>query len=190
MACPGPRRRAFATIGAMLRLLAAALSLGLAAPSSASAELVLKAVSWQIPTRPGEKPRGFKAIERWIQPASAKLASKPRVVVTVVNRGPKAAEGAVLRYSIVAKMARVAETGKEGVWTVPFYLNERRVARVGPNQVKDIPLNDLVLDVFLKKSFRAGYWPSTLNIQVMVEPRSGEGLDQRIMEQQLPVVAK
>ena len=173
----------------MFRVLAAALFLCLAG-APASAELVLRAVSWQLPSKPGVRPRGFKAIERWIQPASSKLGLKPRVVVTVANRGPKAAEGAVLRYALEARMTRVSEESQEGTWTVPFYLNERRVARVGPNQVKEIPLNDLVLDVFLKKSFRAGYWPTALKIHVMVEPRSGEGLDQRLMVQQLPVVAK
>ena len=174
----------------MLRAFLAALALGVASPVTVSAELLLRSVAWQLPSPPGARPRGFRAIERWIQPSSAKLRSTPRVVVTVVNRGPSAAEGTVLRYAIAARMARAGDTGVEGVWAVPFYLNERRVARVGANQVKEIPLNDLVLDVFLKKSFRAGYWPDALKIQVMVEPRAGESLEQRILEATLPVVAK
>lgn len=171
-----------------MRLLPALVVLILAAPPPASAELVLRAVGWQLPSPRGAQPRGYRAIARWIQPPAARVAAKPRVVVTVVNRGPKAAEGAVLRYVVSARQFKIGEIGREGVWTVPFYLAERRVARVGANQVKEVPINDLVLDVFLKKAFRAGYWPDALRIQVMVEPRTGEGLEQRILEQTLPVV--
>lgn len=174
----------------MFRRLAAFGLLFLILPGGASAELVLRGISWQAPSPAGTKPRGFRPIERWVQPAAAKLGGRPRAVVTVANRGPKAAEGAVLRYAVAARMAKVGAEGKEGVWTVPFFLNERRVSRVGANQTREIPLNDLVLDVFLKKSFRAGYWPDALRIQVMVEPRNGEGLEQRILEDTLPVVAK
>lgn len=169
---------------------AVAMFFALVFPTSASAELVLRSVTWQLPSAPGASPRGFRPIERWVQPASTKLSGKPRAVITVMNRGPKPAEGAVLRYAITARMGPVGQTGREGVWTVPFYLNERRVPRVGANQVRDIPLNDLVLEVFLKKSFRAGHWPDALKIQVMVEPRRGEGLEQRILEQILPIVPK
>lgn len=172
------------------RIVAASIFFAFALPVSASAELVLRSVAWQLPSAPGSKPRGYRPIERWVQPASAKLPGRPRAVITVMNRGPKPAEGAVLRYAISARMGPVGQADHEGVWTVPFYLNERRVPRVGANQVREIPLNDLVLEVFLKKSFRAGYWPDALKIQVMVEPRSGEGLEQRILEQILPVVLK
>lgn len=157
---------------------------------AASAELVLRGIVWQAPTPPGAKARGFSPIERWVQPAAAKLARRPRAVITVANRGPKAAEGAVLRYAVAARMAKVGEEGKEGTWTVPFYLASVRVPRVGANQTKEVPLKDLVLDVFLKKSFRSGYWPDALKIQVMVEPRNGEGLEQRVLENILPVAAK
>lgn len=170
------------------------LALGLlvlaSAASPASAELVLRGISWQAPTPPGAKARGFTAIERWIQPAAAKLLRRPRAVITVANRGPKAAEGVVLRYAVTARMSKVGEEGKEGTWTVPFFLASVRVPRVGANQTKEVPLKDLVLDVFLKKSFRSGYWPDALKIQVMVEPRNGEGLEQRILENILPVAAK
>ncbi|MBI4425400.1 MAG: hypothetical protein HY554_16845 [Elusimicrobia bacterium] len=168
-------------------LIGAVLLAGLAGP--ACAEVVLRAVSWQLVSGAGSKPRGFKPIERWIQPPSGRLGAKPRALVTVVNRGPKPAEGVVLRYAVSARMTRVG-SASEGVWTVPFFLNERRVPRVGPNQVKEVPLNDLVLAVFLKKSFRSGYWPDAFKIQVMVEPRAGEELAQRVMEQTLPVVAR
>ncbi|MBI5200063.1 MAG: hypothetical protein HY925_00625 [Elusimicrobia bacterium] len=172
----------------MRRLRWALCVLALVSPVSASAELVLRSVAWQLPSPKGAQPRGYQTVERWIQPPSAKVPARPRVVVTVVNRGPKAAEGAVLRYAIAARQAKIGQTGGEGTWTVPFYLAERRVARIGANQVKEVPINDLVLDVFLKKTFRAGYWPDALRIQVMVEPRTGEGLEQRILEQTLPVV--
>ena len=172
----------------MRRILRALWVLALVSPLPASAELVLRSVSWQLPSAKGASRRGYQPIERWIQPPSAKVVSRPRVMVTVVNRGPKPAEGAVLRYAIAARQFKIGQTGGEGTWTVPFYLAERRVARVGANEVKEVPINDLVIDVFLKKAFRAGYWPDALRIQVMVEPRSGEGLEQRILEATLPVV--
>ena len=111
-------------------------------------------------------------------------------MVTVENRGPSAVDGMVLRYALSARLVKAGTEGQPGVWTVPFYLNERRVPRVRAGQVKEIPLNDLVLDVFLKKVYRAGYWPDALRIEVMVEPRAGEGLEQRMLEGTLPVVPK
>lgn len=160
--------------------------LALAAPSSA--ELILRSVSWQLPAAPGVRPRGFKPIERWIQPPAANVASKPRAVVTVTNRGPKAADGVVLRYTLSARQARIDQPAREGIWTVPFYLSERRLSRVKPNATIDVPINDLVLGPFLKKCYRAGYWPDALKIHIMVEPRSGEGLEQRLLDETLPVV--
>ena len=172
----------------MRRIVAALIGLALCMPSLVSAELVLRSVAWQLPAPSGAQPRGYRPIERWIQPPIARVPSKPRVVVTVANRGPKAAEGAVLRFVVTARQAKIGATSGEGVWTVPFYLSERRVARVKANETKEVPINDPFLDVFLKKTFRAGYWPDALRIQVMVEPRNGEGLEQRILEQTLPVV--
>lgn len=170
--------------------LAAAVLLAVTMPAGVSAELVLRAVSWQLPTLRGVRPKGFETVNVWRQPAAVAVARKPRVMVTVANRGPKGADGTVLRYTVAGRMTRVGEAGREGTWTLPFYLSERRVAHVGANQVKDIPINDLVLDVFLKKSFRAGYWPDALKFQVMVEPRSGERLEQRILESTLIVAPK
>ena len=166
------------------------LSLLFAAP--VSAELVLKSVSWQMPAAGGSpgRPRAFKPIERWVQPPAARLAARPRALVTVANRGASAVDGIVLRYALSARIVKTGENTQAGVWTVPFYLNERRVPRVGSGQDKEIPLNDLVLDVFLKRTYRAGCWPDALKIQVMVEPRAGEGLEQRMLEEILPVVPK
>ena len=168
------------------------LAFAFLAAAPASAELVIRDVTWQLAPGRAEagKPRGFKPIERWVQPPTARLSAKPRALITVANRGPNAVDGMVLRYALSARLVKTTGPVAAGVWAVPFYLNERRVPRVGPNQVKEIPLNDLVLDVFLKKSYRAGYWPDALKIQVMVEPRAGEGLEQRILEDTLPVTEK
>jgi len=170
----------------VVALLCAALTVGAGA---ASAELGVKEVQWQIPAPAKGGRKTFQSLEKWVQAPTARPGVKPRALVTLVNRGPKPAEGLVLCYAVAARLVKIGEPQKEGVWTVPFWREERRVPWVNANQTKDVPLDQMVLDIFLKRTFRAGYWPDALRIQVMVEPREGNGPLQGVTERVLPVAS-
>ena len=162
----------------------------LSAPRGAAAEVLLKSIVWHTASTAKGDSRAYTPVERWVLPPGPRLPAKARALVTIVNRGPKAAEAVVLRYAVTARLVKLGEEGKEGVWTVPFWLEERRVSRVKPNQAKDVPIDHMLLEMFLKKAYRAGYWIDGLKIHVMVEPRAGEGFAQRILEQVLPVAVR
>lgn len=187
----------------MLRLPGAGALAGvavmLAAP--ARADVILKDIRWHLPRvaaagapKPSKKERLLRAgravyaeAGSWVHPPGPRLQLKPRAVITLANRGPRPAEGVLLLYAVSARLSKVAEPGREGVWSVPFWTEERRVTRMKPNQTRDIPIDNMGLAVFLRKMFQAGLWPDAVKIQVMVEPKNGEGLEQRVLERTLPV---
>lgn len=170
----------------MRRPLAALLLL---MPLSCRGEVILKEIRWELAqngTRPG-RPRKFDPIERWSQPPTARLARKPRAVITLANRGPKAAEGVLVRYAVSARLMRTDRSSPEGVWAVPFHVEERRVPRVKANELRRVPIDSLLLATHLKRMHLAGLWPDALKIQVMVDPRPGDTLEGKLLENLLPV---
>lgn len=143
-------------------LLAAALLLGAGA---ARAELLLEGVAWEPAA---------------LDVASAKLVAKTRARAKLKNRGPKRMEGVLLRYSLAGKL--------RGTWTVPFALEQKRVARIGPNQVIDVPIGPSpMLPLYLKRLKRDGVRLEELKLQVMIEPRPGEAETIQVAEAVLPV---
>lgn len=145
-----------------LVLLAAALLLGAGA---ARAELVLVGVTWE---------------PAYLDAASPKLVAKTRAKAKLKNRGPKRVEGVLLRYSLTTKL--------RGTWAVPFALEQKRVARIGPNQVIDVPLGPSpMLPLYLKKLKREGVAAEELKLQVMIEPRPSDKQPIQLAEAVLPV---
>ncbi|MBI4050883.1 MAG: hypothetical protein HY400_00085 [Elusimicrobia bacterium] len=74
-----------------------------------------------------------------------------------------------------------------GIWTVPFWLEERRVPKLPGVQQKQIPLAHLDFKDYFKRMKRLGYWPEAIKAQVMVEPKEGESLEGHILESEIPV---
>ncbi len=154
--------------------------------SPATAEVVLKRVEWQLRQAPPGK--AYHATERWGQAPALPIRSRPRVLVSLVNRGPKPADGIVLRYAVSARLVQLG-AGRAGIWTVPFWTEERRIPRVKANSVRNIPLDTPALGVFLKRALHSGHWPDALKVEVMVEPRAGEDLSERILDRTLQIAA-
>lgn len=148
--------------------------------SPAAAELELQKVQWQF-ARPGKGgPDRFQNISVAAL-SGAKLGGRLKANVTLLNRGPKAVEGILLRYSAAAKIA--AADGGEAEWAVPFLLEEKRVPKVGPNQRKEVPLElTISLNLYLKRVNRVGYRVRELKVQIMLEPRRGETFPPRVIE--------
>lgn len=141
----------------------------------AAAQPMLKGIEWRIAH--STSPKTFVAIEKWPQPPALKLASKPRAVLTMINRGPNRAEGVVIYYAVSMRLAKLEEKDSEGVWTAHFWTEERRVPMLKPNETREIPIENLRLITFLKRMHRAGFWPKAVKIEAMVEPRPGQSME-------------
>lgn len=127
-------------------LILAVLLLGAGA---ARAELVLEGVTWEPAV---------------LDIASAKLVAKTKAKARLKNRGPKKVEGVLMRYSLTAQLG--------GQWVVPFTIEQKRVARIKPNQIIDVAIGPSpMLPIYLKKLKREGVSPEALRLQVMIEPR-------------------
>lgn len=153
--------------------LVAVLAFAALAAANAGAELVMENVSWQK-----GKPSGVRAVA-WEDAGTVidgppKLDSRLRARLTLKNRGPKPAEGILLRYSMTARVLPVSGDKTEGTWAIPFMVDEKRVPRVGPNKTVDVFLvTSPALELYFAKVARAGWWPDRVKLQVMVEPHVG-----------------
>lgn len=150
-----------------------AVGLAMAAAGRASAELVLESVHWQV----GRVERGHVA--SWVdvkvlEDGPPKLESRLKARLVLKNRGPQTSEGILLRYSLTARLTQAGGAAAEGVWAIPFMIEERRVPKVGPNKVIEVPLEtNPGLELYLRRLSRSGWWPDRLRIQVMLEPHPG-----------------
>lgn len=160
--------------------------------ASVSAEVVLRGVRWYV-VDSTERGRGQRTeVSSWKEPPGLEVRAKPQAVLVVANRGPKAEEGVLLRYAVSGRVVRIADAGSEGVWTVPFWVEEKRIPVLKSNQTKEIWIEELSLRMrrHLRRLYRAGFWLKAIKIQIVAEPRQKQSFDaQRILEQELPVDA-
>jgi len=151
---------------------------------------MIESVRWQL-----AKPvRGQKAVYQDISVLSSvppRIAGKLRLRVVLKNRGPQQADGIVLRYCISARLAPLRR-GEEGVWSVPFLIDEKRVPKVGPNRYFEVSWDpsgsvELPFNHYLQRVFSSGFWPDQLKLQVMLSPHRGAVETIRTQEIVLPV---
>ncbi len=141
--------------------------------ANARAELFLENVSWQRARAEKGRPVVWEDASKLVD-APPKLESHLRARLTLKNRGPKAAEGVLLRYSMTGRVSPVDGGAAEGTWGVPFSVSEKRVPKVGPNKTLDVYLTTSpALELYLAKLARAGWWPDRVKLQVMIEPHRG-----------------
>jgi hypothetical protein len=162
----------------------AALLLLIATP--VRAELILEQIGWEFAVPVKGQQSVFEPVET-LKAAPPALKGKLRAQLTLKNRGPRPMEGILLRYALTARLSRL-DSNAEGTWAVPFMIEERRVPRVGANQLLDVPLGpSLMLDLYLKKLKRSGLWPDQLKIQVMLEPHHLSAPALQVLEKVLPI---
>ncbi len=160
----------------------------------AGAQVQLQNLHWQVAARsprPGGKPLYHDA-QQWLRPPDARAAGQIRAMVTLVNRSTRSEEAVLLRYAVSARLAPVAGES-EGVWTVPFLLEEKHIPKVkaGGSREVPIPLNRTVFGAYLRRKGRTELWPDALRIQVMIEPRSGEtSLEGRVADSTMKILWK
>lgn len=156
------------------------------AGAPARAELILEKVGWEFAVAAKGQPRVFDPVET-LKVVPPILKGKLRARLTLKNRGPKPVGGILLRYALTARLARL-DSDAEGMWAVPFAVEERRVPQVGSNQLLDVSLGPSpMLDLYLKKLRRSGLWPDQLKIQVMLEPHHLSAPALQVLEKALPI---
>ena len=130
----------------------------------------------------------FHAVESLFLPPDAKPAQRLRAVLSVDNDGPRAESGAIIRYALSARIRRIGAEG-EGLWTVPFLLEERHIPVVKRGKAVPVvlPLNRVAIEQHLKTLRAAGYWPDAFRLEAVFTPRTGEGLEGRTALKTIPV---
>ena len=140
------------------------------------AEAFIESMHWQLAKPANGQPLQYEDIEVFTA-APPRIEGKLRVRVTLKNRGPREADGILLMYCLTARLAPL-NVQEQGVWAVPFVIEEKRVPKIGPNQKLDVFLDpsrsvDAPLNHYLQRTQRAGFWPDQLKLQVMLQPRQG-----------------
>lgn len=155
--------------------------------ADASGQVVLSSVRWNL--LPSQKAGRKKAepVDSVVRPPAHPGGEPLGAVVALNNEGARPAVGVLLRYAVSAQITPIGG-GKEGVWTVPFWLEETRIPQVAPGKEVRFTIRNLHLEANLRKLQREGFWPTALRIQVMTEPKSGEDLDRKIVQADLPVL--
>lgn len=162
------------------------------------AEVRIQEIRWQLPLPSKRPPVRYQDITAWLQPPAARTVLKPRPVVKLFSPGGRPASGLVLRYAVSARLAplngdvQAKEEARSamqefGGWTVPFWVEERRIPWLRGDRLKEVPLHRVELTPFLRRIRESGYWPEAIRVQVMVEPKKGDTLRHRIGESVLPV---
>ncbi len=153
-------------------------------PQAVRAQVRLEGVRWQLGAgRPPQ--RRFTDIGE-LKAAGSHLSGRLRARLTVANRGPKEVEGILLRYCLSARLSSAA--GQEGVWSVPFLIEQKRVPRLGPHQSLETSLDSTELvRIYLKRVARSGFSPTEIKLQVMVEPHRGQTSPIQTFESTLPL---
>ncbi len=168
-------------------VLAAALAAAGATP--ASAEIVLEGVHWQAGRVEGGRVVAWQDV-KVVTDGPPKLHDRLRARLVVKNRGAKAEETLLLRYSMTARVAPSTGAPTEGSWAIPFVVEERRVPKVGADKTIEVPLDTgVALDLYLRRLARAGWWPDRVKLQVMLEPHPGSTAIQTV-EDTLEVVSE
>lgn len=151
-------------------------------------------IEWQSSRGFGKAKRllPFTTILQWKQGPLDKPPGHLRILVTLTNEGAKSVEGSILRCSISMHLVKyktqeAGEDSQDGVWGVPFWIEERRIPKIKPARSKEVVISHFNLQEYLKRLRGTGFWPDALKVRIMVEPRVGETL-KNIPESVIPVV--
>jgi len=172
----------------ILILLFAALGM----PARCQSAVTIADVGWQLALQVKKQKKKYHDIESWLFPPSRNIKLRPRAVLTLRNEGTRNETAVLLRYSFSARLKEIVAPGvvaKAGVWTVPFILEERRIPKIAAGALLKVPLqiNRVALGAYLQRMYRSGFWPDVFRVRVLVEPRSGDTLENRIAEKRIAV---
>ncbi len=143
--------------------------------TAAYAGVSVKDIKWQA----ADLKSGGKSIFLDVSSVSlldiGKSGGKVRLLVRLNNTGAAKDGGRVLRCSFSMRLAKEG-SAEPGVWTVPFSIDERRIAVIAPGELVEITVPHTGLQVYLKRLSGTGFRPDRLRVSVMLEPRRGDVL--------------
>lgn len=144
----------------------------LTAPASAGVSISSAALEVSISAKKGNAV--FHTVENLLLPPDAQPAARLRAVLTIANEGARVESGAVIRFALSARLRRIGTDG-EGVWELPFLLEQRHVPQIKRGRGLNIflPINRVAVVTYLKRLRAAGYWPDSLRVEAVIEPRVG-----------------
>lgn len=160
-----------------------------ALPQSGFAAIEFGAIRWQRSVSEKTGPKIKFADARELRLArDGKTFGKIRIVVPVRNTGARPLEGNIFRCAFSMRLAKEGDASKQGVWGVPFIIEERRVAKIKPFVESEIAVSHIDLQVYLKRIRESGFWPDALKVSIMIEPKAGDETLSGIAESVINVV--
>ena len=163
-----------------LKALTLAAAIVAAGAGAVSAEIVLEGVHWQAGRVEGTRVTAWQDV-KFVVDGPPKLDARMRARLVLKNSGAKAEEGLLIRYSMTARVAPTAGRVGEGSWAIPFIVEERRVPKVAPDKMIEVPLETgAALELYVRRLSRAGWWPDRVKVQVMLEPHPGSAVLQTV----------
>ena len=147
---------------------------------SGHAEVQLQKIEWRLAKKTKGRPPRYETLSA-LKLEGENVPGRLLAKLTLFNRGPQPEEGILLRYSVAARLAP-KNSSQGGIWAVSFMLDERRIPKLGANQVQEVPLELPMLGLYLIRIFREGFKPLEIKIQVMLEPRQGQTMPIKTLE--------
>lgn len=148
----------------------------------------LSGVRWQFSQglKPAMKPK-FSDVQEIKIPVDGKMPCRLRAMAVLENKSAKNSDGIVVRVAVTARLVKVSAPEQPGVWDLPFWIDERRVAELKAGAKKEAAIPNIDLQKYLKRLQKTGFWIDALKIQLAVEPRAGEDFGANMSEAVLNV---
>ena len=154
------------------------------------AQVRVTSISWESSVPKAKNWTPFAPVTELKLAANRKMKDKLRAVFTVHNSSRVAMEGLVLRYALRLRLVKNGDAPENGVWGVPFRVEELRLAKAPAGESRQVRAIRFELNEQIKKLSGTGFWFDALKLEVMVEPRRGEELSGITQESVLAVSSK
>lgn len=98
----------------------------------------------------------------------------PKILISadITNNFKENAEAIILKYAISFHVKD--SDSEDGIWTVPVWLDEVRIAIIKPGQTKNIDIPNIKIAEFLKRFRAAGLSPDKIKADLMIEPHKND----------------
>ena len=140
----------------------------------AAAQVEITGIGWEMSRLQGKNRTPYAPVSRLLAAPDVKFTDYLRAIVTLRNPSRKAAEGLVLRYALSLRLLKDGDAADKAFWGVPFYTEEVRVSRVGPEAERQARVIRFELQNQLNKLRSSGFSPTALKLEVMLGPRQGD----------------
>jgi hypothetical protein len=153
--------------------------------SSAYAGVTVKDIKWQsAPTVHSGKAVFIDTQSLSISDVAK--SGKVRLAVRLLNTGAAKENGRVLRCVFSLHLIQKG-SADPGLWTVPFSMDERRIAVIAPGIPMEITVQRTELQNYLKRLADTGFTPDRLRASVMLEPRRGDKLSDAMADAEVEI---